>query len=182
MPFQSLLAADRIVLLVEPGDRDAVLDAAARLLGDGSTTTTQAIADSLRKRERLGSTGIGHGIAIPHGRTAAFDEARGAFLRLCEPVAFGASDGEPVDLVFAMAVPEHFTQQHLQLLAKPLTCCQHGPGKRRERRMPVHQLANAARKGARRCRADLQSKATQHPAQAHLHVVVLGLQQLAPGQ
>ena len=118
MPFQSLLADDRIVLLVEPGDRDAVLDAAARLLGDGSTTTTQAIADSLRKRERLGSTGIGHGIAIPHGRTAAFDEARGAFLRLREPVAFGASDGEPVDLVFAMAVPEHFTQQHLQLLAE----------------------------------------------------------------
>ena len=118
MPFQSLLAADRIVLLVEPGDRDAVLDAAARLLADGSTTNTQAIADSLRKRERLGSTGIGHGIAIPHGRTAAFDEARGAFLRLREAVEFGASDGEPVDLVFAMAVPEHFTQQHLQLLAE----------------------------------------------------------------
>ena len=118
MPFQSLLAADRIVLLVEPGDRDAVLDAAARLLADGSSANTQVIGESLRKRERLGSTAIGHGIAIPHGRTPAFDSARGAFLRLREPVDFGASDGEPVDLVFAMAVPEHFTQQHLQLLAE----------------------------------------------------------------
>jgi nitrogen PTS system EIIA component len=118
MPFQSLLAADRIVLLVEPGDRDAVLDAAARLLADSSPANTQVIGDSLRKRERLGSTAIGHGIAIPHGRTPAFDSARGAFLRLAEPVDFGASDGMPVDLVFAMAVPEHFTQQHLQLLAE----------------------------------------------------------------
>ena len=118
MPFQSLLAADRIVLLVEPGDRDVVLDAAARLLADNSPANTQVIGDSLRKRERLGSTAIGHGIAIPHGRTPAFDTARGAFLRLAEPVDFGASDGEPVDLVFAMAVPAHFTQQHLQLLSE----------------------------------------------------------------
>ena len=118
MPFQSLLAADRIVLLVEAGDRDGVLDAAARLLSDASPANTQAIADSLRKRERLGSTAIGHGIAIPHGRTNAFDHARAAFLRLRTPVDFGASDGEPVDLVFAMAVPEHFTQEHLQLLAQ----------------------------------------------------------------
>ncbi|MCC8363970.1 PTS sugar transporter subunit IIA [Lysobacter sp. A6] len=118
MPFQSLLAADRIVLLVEAGDRDGVLDAAARLLSDASPANTQAIAESLRKRERLGSTAIGHGIAIPHGRTNAFDHARAAFLRLRTPVDFGASDGEPVDLVFAMAVPEHFTQEHLQLLAQ----------------------------------------------------------------
>lgn len=118
MPFQSLLSADRVVLLVEAGDRDGVLDAAARLLSDASPANTQAIGDSLRKRERLGSTAIGHGIAIPHGRTNAFDHARAAFLRLQTPVDFGASDGQPIDLVFAMAVPEHFTQEHLQLLAE----------------------------------------------------------------
>ena len=118
MPISQLLTADRIVLLVEPGDRDDVLDAAARLLTDSAPGTTAAIGDSLRSRERLGSTAIGHGIAIPHGRTQAFTEARGAFLRLQQPVDFGASDGEPVDLVFAMAVPEHFTQQHLQLLSE----------------------------------------------------------------
>ena len=118
MPFSQLLTADRIVMLVEPGDRDGVLDAAARLLTDSAPGTTAAIGDSLRSRERLGSTAIGYGIAIPHGRTQAFTEARGAFLRLQQPVDFGASDGEPVDLVFAMAVPEHFTQQHLQLLSE----------------------------------------------------------------
>ncbi len=122
MPFRQLLAADRIVLLVEPGDRDGVLDAAARLLAGASAvdghSPASAIGASLRSRERLGSTAIGHGIAIPHGRTSAWPDARGAFLRLAEPVDFDASDGEPVDLVFAMAVPEHFTQQHLQLLAE----------------------------------------------------------------
>jgi PTS system nitrogen regulatory IIA component len=118
MALRQLLAADRIVLLVEPDGRDGVLDAAARLLADAAPASTAAIGESLRARERLGSTAIGHGIAIPHGRTDAFDETRGAFLRLRTPVEFGASDGEPVDLVFAMAVPEHFTQQHLQLLSE----------------------------------------------------------------
>lgn len=118
MALSQLLTADRIVTLVEPGASDIVLDAAARLLSGDSPANTTLIADSLHVRERMGSTAIGHGIAIPHGRSAAYDEARGAFLRLAYPVDFEASDGEPVDLVFALVVPEHFTQQHLQLLAE----------------------------------------------------------------
>ena len=117
MPLHDLLASDRIALLVEPGGRDTVLDTAARLLADGSANNTAAIAAALREREQLGSTGIGHGIAIPHARTNAFDRARGAFLRLRDPVEFDASDGQPVDLVFAMAVPRHFDREHLQVLA-----------------------------------------------------------------
>ena len=115
--MHELLAADRIAILVEPGGRDVVLDTAARLLADGSATNTAAIAAVLREREHLGSTAIGHGIAIPHGRSNAFDRARGAFLRLREPVDFGAGDGQPVDLVFAMAVPRHFNREHLQILS-----------------------------------------------------------------
>ena len=118
MPISELLCADRIAILTGAADPDAVLDAAARLLADASPTQTQAISESLRQRERLGSTAIGHGVAIPHGRSDAYDHARAAFLRLDRPVTFAASDGEPVDLVFAMAVPEHFTQQHLQWLAE----------------------------------------------------------------
>ena len=118
MPFTELLSADRVVLLVEPIDRERVLDAAARLLAGASTDITAAIGQCLRQRERLGSTAIGHGVAIPHGRSNAFDETRAAFLRLQHPVDFDAADGQPVDLVFAMAVPEHFTQQHLQLLSE----------------------------------------------------------------
>ena len=118
MPLSDLLTADRIVLLVEPRDRDAVMDAAARLLADAAPGSTMAIGDCLRQRERLGSTAIGHGVAIPHGRSNVFDSARAAFLRLQHPVDFDAADGVPVDLVFAMVVPEHFTQQHLQLLSE----------------------------------------------------------------
>lgn len=118
MALSELLSAERVGLLAEPGDRDGVLDAAARLLSGNSPAQTQAIADSLRQRERMGSTAIGHGVAIPHGRSGAFEQARAAFLRLARPVDFAAGDGEPVDLVFAMAVPEHFTQQHLQWLAE----------------------------------------------------------------
>lgn len=116
--WADLLAADRIVMLVYPDPRDAVLDAAARLLSGGSPTLTPAIADGLRRREHLGSTAIGRGVAIPHCRSNAFSAPRAAFLRLSHPIDFGASDGQPVDLLFAMCVPEDSTQQHLQTLAE----------------------------------------------------------------
>lgn len=118
MPLSPLLGPDRIALIADPVDRDRVLDDAARLLAGESPADAAAIADCLRQRERLGSTAIGHGVAIPHGRCSVYGEARAAFLRLAHPVDFDAGDGEPVDLVFAMAVPEHFTQQHLQLLSE----------------------------------------------------------------
>jgi PTS system nitrogen regulatory IIA component len=118
MPLSPLLAPDRIALLAGPADRDQVLDEAARLLAGDSGADRDAIAECLRQRERLGSTAIGHGVAIPHGRCSVYGEARAAFLRVDPPVDFDAGDGAAVDLVFAMAVPEHFTQQHLQLLSE----------------------------------------------------------------
>ena len=119
MPLSEFLSADRIVVLADAGGREAVIDEAARLLAGGTAggDTAAAIADSLRQRERMGSTAIGHGVAIPHGRNAAFGATRAAFLRLVPAVDFNAADGEPVDLVFAMAVPADFNQQHLQLLS-----------------------------------------------------------------
>lgn len=117
MPLSELLAAERVATLPAPPDRDAVLDVAARLLARGPADAA-AIGQSLRQRDRLGSTAIGRGVAIPHGRSRDHAQARAAFLRLESPVDFGAIDGDPVDLVFAMVVPEHFTQQHLQWLAE----------------------------------------------------------------
>jgi PTS system nitrogen regulatory IIA component len=103
--------------LLNAVDRDAVLDAAAGMLA-----CRQAGADhlrsSLRARERLGSTAIGHGIAIPHGRSPTLEAPRGVLLRLQPAVDFNASDGQAVDLVFAMAVPDHYTHQHLMLLSE----------------------------------------------------------------
>lgn len=118
MPYIDLLAASRIVQIVEPGSRDQVLDAVARLLGAAAPDWPPAIADGLRAREAVGSTGIGHGVAIPHCRSDAFGKPLAAFLRLANPVEFNAYDGQPVDLVFAMVIPGGQAQQHLDTLSE----------------------------------------------------------------
>lgn len=119
MPYTDLLSASRIVQVAEPGNRDRVLDAAGRLLGGTSTRLAPVIAEGLRLREAVGSTGIGRGVAIPHCRSDVCDEPRAAFLRLAHPIHFDARDGEPVDLVFAMVVPgDHAQQQHLDTLSE----------------------------------------------------------------
>lgn len=118
MPLADLLTAERIVILTGAADRDSVLDAAARLLSDASPSMTATIGAALRDREELGSTVIGHGVAVPHARSNAYVEARGAFLRLDPPVDFGNGKAVHVDLVFAMNVPQHSTQLHLQTLSE----------------------------------------------------------------
>lgn len=118
MSLASLLAVDRIACLDDARDGDEVLQAAARLIAAGTDIATDDIAASLRQRERMGSTAIGDGVAIPHGRSAAFAQPRAAFLRLRPAVEFAASDGAPVDLVFAMAIPEGMPQEYLQWLSE----------------------------------------------------------------
>src|SRR5262245_44742644 len=77
-----------------------------------------AVFDSLFVREKLGSTGLGQGVAIPHGRIKGLKDALGAFVRLAQPIAFDAPDGKPVGLVFALLVPEHATEKHLEILSE----------------------------------------------------------------
>jgi PTS system nitrogen regulatory IIA component len=76
------------------------------------------VFDSLFARERLGSTGLGQGVAIPHGRIKGLKDALGAFIRLAQPVPFDAPDGKPVSLVFVLLVPEQATEKHLQILSE----------------------------------------------------------------
>ncbi len=96
-----------------------VLEQAARLLAaNAEEPAAELIFERLLERERLGSTGLVGGVALPHARIPGILESRGAFLRLAEPVAFDALDDQPVDLVFALLVPEDATAQHLQLLAE----------------------------------------------------------------
>ena len=133
MALRNLLNAERIAILVLPRSRAAVLDEAARLLarpGSGGTGSgraggeapepamIRAIGAGLHERELAASTAIGHGVAIPHARVEGIEQSRCAFLRLAVPVDFGAADGEPVDLVLALAEPAHHVQQHLELLAE----------------------------------------------------------------
>lgn len=114
MLLTDLLAAVRTS--VSPAaERDTALCLAADLLACHQASADELL-DSLREREALGSTVIGHGVAIPHGRCAMLSEPRAALIRLRRPIDFGAD--EPVDLLFAMAVPDGYTHEHLMLLAE----------------------------------------------------------------
>ena len=75
------------------------------------------VFDSLFARERLGSTGLGECVAIPHGRIKGLKEARAAVIRLAEPIAFDAPDAKPVQLLIFLLVPENATEEHLELLS-----------------------------------------------------------------
>ncbi|MEW6764936.1 MAG: PTS IIA-like nitrogen regulatory protein PtsN [Pseudomonadota bacterium] len=77
-----------------------------------------AVFDTLLARERLGSTGVGRGIAIPHGKLAGLNEPVGAFIRLSTGVDFDSADGKPVDMVFAILVPEDGETAHLAILGQ----------------------------------------------------------------
>jgi nitrogen PTS system EIIA component len=119
MHLLDLISPARISAGVSASSKKRLLEVVADLLiQDQPAELDRPVFDSLCARERLGSTGLGHGVAIPHGRTPGLTTATGAFVRLREPLDFGAPDGEPVDLVFALAVPEHFTHQHLVLLSQ----------------------------------------------------------------
>ena len=116
MTFPKLDPA-RVAVMEQPRSVDDVLAAAAhRLASDG---TTGAALDALRQREQMGSTAIGHGVAIPHGRMEGLAEPACALLRL-DP-AMEWTGGQDVDLVFALLVPTGGTQAHLQLLADVAT-------------------------------------------------------------
>jgi PTS system nitrogen regulatory IIA component len=114
--------------ILEPGSisvadpassKKRVLEQAARLLaGSADQPDAEHIFERLLERERLGSTGLAGGVALPHARMPGIEESRGAFLRLAEGVEFDALDGGPVDLVFALLVPENANEEHLQLLAR----------------------------------------------------------------
>jgi nitrogen PTS system EIIA component len=76
------------------------------------------VFDSLFEREKLGSTGLGYGVAIPHGRIRTLKEPVCAFVRTATAIPFEAPDGQPVNLVFALLVPEHATEAHLEILSE----------------------------------------------------------------
>jgi PTS system nitrogen regulatory IIA component len=118
MPLADLVKADCIRLDVEASSKKRALEEAARQLGAcPSTPEPEQIFERLLERERLGSTGLANGVALPHARMAGIDRAYGVFLRLAAPVDFDALDGQPVDLLFALLVPEEATSEHLDLLA-----------------------------------------------------------------
>ena len=113
-----LLPADNILLDLEAGSKKRVFAQAGLLFENNNGIARATVFDSLFAREKLGSTGLGQGVAIPHGRIKGLKEARGAFLRLATPVPFDSPDGKPVSLLFVLLVPEQATEQHLQILSE----------------------------------------------------------------
>lgn len=116
MPFLDLLSVERVRTDLAARDKNDLIEQLAALLA--GSADAGAVRDALRARERLGGTGLGHGVAIPHGRSSAVEHASAAFVRLATPIDFGADDGIAVDLVAVLLVPAHFTDQHLKLLAE----------------------------------------------------------------
>lgn len=118
MKIAELITPDRIRCDAEVSSKKRVLEQLSDLLtADDTTLAATQVFDRLVARERLGSTGLGHGVALPHARMEGIEQARGALIRLDRGVDFDAFDREPVDLLFALVVPEHFTDEHLQILA-----------------------------------------------------------------
>ena len=114
-----ILESRRVSINDPASSKKRILEQAARLLADmGEELTAEQVFERLLERERLGSTGLAGGVALPHSRIPGLKQCRGAFLRLAEPIEFDALDGAPVDLVFALIVPEDANEEHLQLLAK----------------------------------------------------------------
>jgi PTS system nitrogen regulatory IIA component len=76
------------------------------------------VSDNLFARERLGSTGLGHGVAVPHGRIKGLKAPLAAFVRLKDPIPFESPDGQPVNLLVFLLIPDQVTQQHLEILSE----------------------------------------------------------------
>lgn len=117
-PLSNLLAADQVLLDLDASSKKRVFEQAGMLFESRLGLARSIIFDSLFAREKLGSTGLGQGVAIPHGRIKGLKQAVGAFLRLAQPVPFDSPDGRPVSLLFVLLVPEQATEQHLQILSE----------------------------------------------------------------
>jgi len=119
MEIADLVREDQVCLDTGITSKKRALERLSELLvGDDAGPPANLVFDALSARERLGSTGLGHGVAIPHGRMAEIDTPRVALLRLEQGVDFEAIDHEPVDILIALVVPEESTSEHLELLAQ----------------------------------------------------------------
>ena len=114
-----ILTPERVRCDVEASSKKKTLEMLSELMsGSEVAPDSRAVADRLMAREKLGSTALGHGVAIPHGRCPDVTAAVASFIKLREGVDFDAPDGQHVDLVVGLLVPEECTDGHLQLLAQ----------------------------------------------------------------
>jgi len=127
MLLSEFLDFDAIKPSLSGGNKRALLQQLAQIAAQRTGLDATAILASLAERERLGSTGFGHGVAIPHGKVDGLGRIYGLFVRLAEPVDYKALDGEPVDLVFLLLSPPDAGADHLKALAAVSRVTRHAP-------------------------------------------------------
>ena len=118
MPLNDIVAPAAVIPALKVNGKKQALQEIAARAAELSGLNDRTIFESLLQREKLGSTGIGHGIAIPHGKLPRLDRLFGLFARLDRPVDFESLDGQPVDLVFLILAPEGAGADHLKALAR----------------------------------------------------------------
>lgn len=123
MNLSQLLTTDTVVCNAEVSSKKRALEYLAELLAKQSSKADAfEIFQHLTEREKLGSTSLGHGVALPHARTIDSDKAIGAFIKLETGIDFDSPDNQPTDLLFALMVPEHYTDEHLEILSGLASC------------------------------------------------------------
>lgn len=116
--LQKLLSIDRVETVCQLSSKKRLMEKITTLLLQGRTELDRkTVLQTLIERERLGSTGIGHGVALPHGRINGLDEVIGAVAVLEKPLDYDSLDKEPVKLAFGLLVPAEANEQHLKILA-----------------------------------------------------------------
>ncbi len=114
----SILPESQVLVGVEATSKKRAFEEAGLLFENLHGLSRAVITDSLFARERLGSTGLGHGVAIPHGRIKGLKAPMAAVLQLAQPIGFDAPDEQPVGLLIFLLVPEAATQKHLEILSE----------------------------------------------------------------
>lgn len=118
MDVTDLVQPKAIIPSLKASSKKQVLQELARKASEVSGADQREVFDVLLERERLGTTGVGHGIAIPHGKLPKLERIYGVFARMDQPIAFDAIDDEPVDLIFLLLAPEGAGADHLKALAR----------------------------------------------------------------
>lgn len=116
--ISKLLLPGNILLDTESTSKKRVFERVGILFENSHQLARSLVFDSLFAREKLGSTGLGQGVAIPHGRVKNLRESIAVFIKTKNPIPFDSPDGQPVNLIFVLLVPERATDAHLQLLAE----------------------------------------------------------------
>src|SRR5436309_12333872 len=114
----AILPASNVLVDVDATSKKRAFEHAGLLFENQHAIARATVSDNLFARERLGSTGLGHGVAVPHGRIKGLKAPLAAFVRLAEPIPFESPDGEPVKLLVFLLIPDHVTQQHLEILSE----------------------------------------------------------------